>query len=45
MKMGLKKEVEGIKQHRKSQELQDEINEMMVKMTFKKQMEDALKKR
>ena len=45
MKMGLKKEVEGIKQYRKSQELQEEINEMMVKMTFKKQMEDALKKR
>lgn len=45
MKMGLKKEVEAIKQNRKAQDLQDEINEMMVKMTFKKQMEDALKKR
>lgn len=45
MKTGLKKQIDMIKDYRKSQDLAEEINEMMVKMSMQKQMEDALRKK
>jgi pyruvoyl-dependent arginine decarboxylase (PvlArgDC) len=45
MKTGLRKEIEYIKNKKKAEEMADEINEMMMKMSIQKQMEDASKKR
>ena len=45
MKTGLKKEMDYINERKKSAKMAEEINEMMIKMTLQKQMEDALKKR
>lgn len=45
MKTGLQLGMDRIKQKKKDQEMLDEINEMMMKMSFQKQVEDASKKR
>ena len=45
MKTGLKREIEYLKNKKKSEEMADEISEMMMKMSIQKQMEDASKKR